>query len=300
LKAGCDGVIGRIGRNLGLAMLAAASLGHAAQAQDMVGAPHAWGFGLQAAGGPIKERIHDFNDLLLWIIVLITIFVAALLAWCIWKYDHKKNPIPSQNSHNTVLEIAWTVIPVLILLVIAIPSFRLIYYEDRARDADLTINVTGRQWYWNYAFPDNGNFNFDSRIVADADLKEGQLRNLTVDEPLVIPVNTTVRVMTHGQDVIHSFFVPSLGVQRYAIPGRTIETWMRADHTGTFYGQCNQICGTNHAFMPIVVRAVPQAEFDAWVASARTRFADSTGAQPAPAPIAAAAPATEVQLAARQ
>ncbi|MDB5376364.1 MAG: coxB [Rubritepida sp.] len=286
-------------------MLAAASLGQtvigqavigSAQAQDMVGAPHNWGMGLQAAAGPIKERIHDFNDLLLWIIVIITVFVAGLLAWCIWKYDHKKNAVPSQNSHNTVLEIAWTVIPVLILLVIAIPSFRLIYYEDRARDADLTINVTGRQWYWNYAFPDNGNFNFDSRIVAAADLKPGQLRNLEVDEPLVIPVNRTVRVMTHGQDVIHSFFVPSLGIQRYAIPGRTIETWMRADHTGTFYGQCNQICGTNHAFMPIVVRAVPQAEFDAWAASARTRFADSTGT----APVAAApSAATEVQLAAR-
>lgn len=300
MKAGCDGVIGRIGRNLGLAMLAAASV-TAAQAQDMVGAPQAWGIGLQAAGGPIKERIHDFNDLLLWIIVLTTIFVAVLLAVCLAKYNHKANPVASQNSHNTALEIAWTVAPVLILLVIAVPSFRLIYYQDRARDADLTINVTGHQWYWNYAYPDSGNFSFDSRMVADSDLKPGQLRNLSVDEPLVIPVNRTIRVITHGQDVIHSFFVPSLGVQRYSIPGRTIETWMRADHTGTFYGQCNQICGVNHAFMPIEVRAVPQAEYDAWVASARTRFADSNGAAPAaiataPAPAAAA----EVQIAARQ
>nr|WP_249680738.1 cytochrome c oxidase subunit II [Roseococcus pinisoli] len=285
-----------------MAVLAAASVS-AAQAQDMVGAPQPWGIGLQAAGGPIKERIHDFNDLLLWIIIITTVFVAALLAVCLWKYNHKTNPVASQNSHNTALEIAWTVVPVLILLVIAIPSFRLIYYQDRARDADLTINVTGRQWYWNYAYPDNGNFNFDSRMVADADLQPGQLRNLDVDEPLVVPVNRTIRIITHGQDVIHSFFVPSLGVQRYSIPGRTIETWMRADHTGTFYGQCNQICGTNHAFMPIVVRALPQAEFDAWVASARTRFADSTGAAPAPVAIAEAArgnAGTEVQLAARQ
>jgi cytochrome c oxidase subunit 2 len=282
-------------------MLAAASLGTAqlssAQAQDMVGAPQNWGMGLQAAAGPIKERIHDFNSLLLWIIVIITIFVALLLAWCLVKYNAKANPVASQNSHNTVLEIAWTVIPVLILLVIAIPSFRLIYYQDRARDADLTINVTGRQWYWNYAYPDSGNFNFDSRMIAEADLKPGQLRNLDVDEPLVIPVGRNIRVMTHGQDVIHSFFIPSLGVQRYTIPGRTIETWMRADHTGTFYGQCNQICGVNHAYMPIVVRAVPQAEYDAWVASARTRFADSTGAAPAPAAVAAAP--TAVQIAAR-
>jgi len=295
-------VIGRIGRNLGLAVLAAAGIWGAgvsdARAQDMVGAPHNWAMGLQAAGGPIKERIHDFNDLLLWIIVIITIFVAGLLAWCLVKYNAKANPVPSQNSHNTVLEIAWTVIPVLILLVIAIPSFRLIYYQDRARDPDLTINVTGRQWYWNYAFPDNGNFNFDSRMIAEADLKPGQLRNLEVDEPLLIPVNRTVRVMTHGQDVIHSFFVPSLGVQRYSIPGRTIETWMRADRTGTFYGQCNQICGVNHAYMPIVIRAVPQAEFDAWLASARQRFA-ANGQAPASLATAPAADA-EIQVAARQ
>ncbi len=286
-------------------MLAAAGFASAvsmgsARADDMVGAPHAWGLGLQTAGGPIKERIHDFNDLLLWIIVIITIFVAGLLAYCLWKFDRKRNPVASQTSHHTGLEIAWTVIPVLILLVIAIPSFRLIYYEDRARDPDLTINVTGRQWYWNYAFPGEngtGGFNFDSRIVAEADLKPGDLRNLTVDEPLVIPVGRSVRVMTHGQDVIHSFFVPSLGVQRYSIPGRTIETWMQADHVGTFYGQCNQICGVNHAYMPIVIRAVPQAEFDAWVASARTRFADNGGAPAVAALPAANAP---VQLAARQ
>ncbi|WP_424810722.1 cytochrome c oxidase subunit II [Roseococcus sp. YIM B11640] len=281
-------MIGRIGRIFGLAVLAMAGLaklGGAMAQEAMVGAPHAWGMGLQAAAGPIKERIHDFNTLVFWIIVVITIFVALLLTWCLVKYNHKANPVPSQNSHNTPLEIAWTVIPVLILLVIAIPSFRLIYYQDRARDADITINVTGRQWYWNYAFPDNGNFNFDSRPVADSELRPGQLRNLDVDEPLVIPVGRTVRVMTHGADVIHSFFVPSLGIQRYSIPGRTLETWMKADHVGTFYGQCNQICGTNHWFMPIVVRAVPQAEFDAWVASARQRFA-ANGAE---APVQAAA-----------
>ncbi|WP_426954968.1 cytochrome c oxidase subunit II [Muricoccus radiodurans] len=240
---------------------------------EMLGAPHPWGIDLQQAGGVLKETIHDFNQLILWIIIAITIFVAALLAWVIWRYDARRNPNPSRVSHHSLLEIAWTVIPVLILIVIAIPSFRLIYYADRAREADLTINVQGRQWFWHYGYPDNGNFEFDSYPIADNELRPGQLRNLSVDNPLVIPVGATIRVMTTGHDVIHSFFVPSLGIQKYTIPGRTMEAWMRADRPGTFYGQCNQICGNNHWFMPIAVRAVPREEFDAWVAQARTRFA---------------------------
>lgn len=267
-----------------MAFLGLVAAGGMALAQDqapMVGAPIPWGMGLQESGGPIKDAISSFNELVFWIIVVITIFVAILLAWVMWRYNEKANPVPSQSSHNTPLEIAWTVIPVLILLVIAVPSFRLIYYQDRARDADLTINVTGHQWYWNYRFPDHGNFAFDSRPIPDEEIKAGQMRSLEVDEPLVVPVGRTIRVMTQGVDVIHSFFVPSLGVQRYTIPGRTLETWMRADRVGTFYGQCNQICGVNHWFMPIVVKAVPQAEFDAWVASARTRFARQDEQAPA-------------------
>ncbi|WP_431304226.1 cytochrome c oxidase subunit II [Sediminicoccus sp. BL-A-41-H5] len=267
-----------------MAFLGLVAAGGMALAQDqapMVGAPIPWGMGLQELGGPIKDAISSFNELVFWIIVVITIFVAILLAWVMWRYNEKANPVPSQSSHNTPLEIAWTVIPVLILLVIAVPSFRLIYYQDRARDADLTINVTGHQWYWNYRFPDHGNFAFDSRPIPDEEIKAGQMRSLEVDEPLVVPVGRTIRVMTQGVDVIHSFFVPSLGVQRYTIPGRTLETWMRADRVGTFYGQCNQICGVNHWFMPIVVKAVPQAEFDAWVASARTRFARQDEQAPA-------------------
>lgn len=295
-------VIGRIGRIFGMAILGmAASAGMAwAQAQaPMVGAPVPWGMGLQASGGPIKDAISSFNELVFWLMVGITVFVAILLAWCAWRYNAKSNPVPSQNSHNTTLEIAWTVIPVLILLVIAVPSFRLIYYQDRARDADLTINVTGHQWYWSYQFPDHGNFSFDSRPVQDEDIRPGQFRSLEVDEPLLVPVGRTIRVMTNGADVIHSFFVPSLGVQRYSIPGRTLETWMRADRVGTFYGQCNQICGVNHWFMPIVVKAVPQAEFDAWVASARTRFARQDGPGPAPeAPALAAAENDTIRIAA--
>jgi cytochrome c oxidase subunit 2 len=280
-------VIGRIGRILGMAILgvtAVAGMAFAQAQEPMVGAPVPWGMGLQASGGPIKDRISSFNDEVFWLMAAITVFVAMLLAWCVWRYSAARNPVPSQTSHNTLLEIAWTVIPVLILVYIAVPSFRLIYFQDRARDADLTINVTGHQWYWSYQFPDHGNFAFDSRPVQDEDIRPGQFRSLEVDEPLLIPVGRTIRVMTNGADVIHSFFVPSLGVQRYSIPGRTLETWMRADRVGTFYGQCNQICGTNHWFMPIVVKAVPQAEFDAWVASARTRFAR----QDAPTPVLAA------------
>ncbi|MCQ4162215.1 cytochrome c oxidase subunit II [Roseomonas sp. GC11] len=280
--------------------VAAASLlnGAPALAQDsapMVGAPVPWGIALQKAAGPLKEAIHDFNNLVLWIIIAITVFVGVLMAYAIWRFRAEANPVPSRTSHHTLLEVAWTVLPVLILIVIAIPSFRLIYYQDRARDAELTVNVTGRQWYWHYAYPEQGNFAFDSYPIQEADLKPGQLRNLDVDEPMVIPVGKTVRIITTGQDVIHSFFVPSLGVQKYTIPGRTMETWLRADRVGTFYGQCNQICGTNHWFMPIVVKAVPQAEFDAWVAGAKQRFAQAdTAPGGMPAVLAgAAAPAAE-------
>ncbi|MCS6890584.1 MAG: cytochrome c oxidase subunit II [Rhodovarius sp.] len=276
--------------------LAPLLLAGAAAADQMVGAPEPWGLGLQAAGGVLKERIHDLNQLVFWIIVGITVFVGALLAFVILRYNAARNPVPSTTSHNTTLEIVWTVIPVLILIVIAIPSFRLVYYQDRTREADLTVQVIGRQWYWTYAYPDHGGFSFDSRPVPDEELRPGQLRNLSVDEPLVVPVGANVRVLTSGVDVIHSFFVPSLGVQRYTIPGRTLETWFRADRPGVYYGQCNQICGVNHWFMPIEVRAVPREEFDRWVADARRRFAH-TMPDPQGAPALAAPSAAPITLA---
>lgn len=267
-------LVGRLGAAILATVGALVALPAAAQQQgEVIGAPQPWAMGWQPSGGPIMDRIESFNDLVLWIIIAITLFVLALLLWVVWRYRASANPNPSRTSHNTTLEIVWTVVPVLILFVIAVPSFQLIYYQDRARDADLTIGVEGRQWYWHYRFPDHGGLAFDSRPLRDEELRPGQFRNLEVDEPLVIPVGTNVRVLTTGVDVIHSFFVPSLGVQRYTIPGRTLETWMRADRPGTYYGQCNQICGVNHWFMPIVVRAVPQEDFDAWVAQARTRFA---------------------------
>ncbi len=243
----------------------------------MTGAPVPWGIGQQTPGGVLAQAILDFNNMVLWIIVGITLFVAGLLGWCVWRFRASVNPAASQTSHNTLLEVAWTVVPVLILIVIAIPSFRLIYYADQPREADMTINVQGRQWYWHYQYPDSGNFSFDSYPIADADLKPGQLRNLAVDNPLVVPVGAAVRVITTGHDVIHSFFVPSLGVQKYSIPGRALEAWFQADREGTFYGQCNQICGTNHWFMPIAVRVVSRTEYDAWIVQARTRFAQGQG-----------------------
>jgi cytochrome c oxidase subunit 2 len=268
-----------------------------ALAQGVVGAPTPWGMGLQQSGGEIKDAIQGFNNLVFGIIVAITIFVLVLLAWCVWRYRAEVNPTPSTTSHNTLLEVAWTVVPVLILIVIAIPSFRLIYYQDRTPNADLTISVQGRQWYWNYTYPDHGNFNFDSYPLAEDQLPPDQrhLFRLAVDNELVIPVGANIRVLTTGYDVIHSFFVPALGVQKYTIPGRALETWMRADREGVYYGQCNQICGTNHWFMPIAVRAVSREEFDRWVADARTRFARAE--EPAPPAIAAPAPTDTVQIA---
>lgn len=292
-------VIGRWFRLSGMAMASLAVLAFwmgSAAAEPMTGAPVAWGIGLQEAGGLLKERIHDFNSLVLWIIIAITIFVFVLLALVVVKFNRRANPVPSKTSHHTGLEIAWTVLPVLILVVIAIPSFRLVYFEDRAREADLTINVQGRQWYWHYEYPDHGGFAFDSRMIPadEINLAAGQLRNLSVDEPLVVPVGANVRVLTTGQDVIHSFFVPSLGVQKYTIPGRALETWFRADREGVFYGQCNQICGTNHAYMPIAVRAVPREQFNAWVEDAKKRFA---AADTAPAAVAETPAASTLQIA---
>jgi cytochrome c oxidase subunit II len=234
-------------------------------AQGVVGAPRPWEIGMQRSFGPIKDRVIELHNLVMVIITVITLFVGGLLLWVMYRYNVKRNPVPSQTSHNTVLEIAWTVIPVLILVIIAIPSFRLISYQDRTPDPDMTIKVTAHQWYWEYTYPDQGNLDIESRYIHDEDLKPGQLRLLAVDNQLVIPVNKKIRILTNSTDVIHSFFVPSIGVQRYAIPGRTIETWMEADQIGTFYGECNQICGQDHSRMPIAVRAVSEADFNKWV-----------------------------------
>ena len=252
-------------------------------------APKPWQMGMQDAASPVAVAVHRLDSLVLVIITAITVFVAALLLWVAYRYSAKRNPVASRTSHNTLLEVAWTVIPVLILVVIAIPSFRLVYLEDRTREADMTIKVVGHQWYWQYDYSDSAKVEFASRMIADEDLKPGQKRLLEVDNQLAVPVGKNIRILTTSADVIHSFFIPSLGVQRYAIPGRTIETWFRVDKAGVYYGECNQICGVNHSAMPIGINAMPESEFQAWLATAKTKFA---AIEPAPtenaAPIAVA------------
>ena len=255
----------------------AALLGFAATLAALPAAaqvPAPWQMGMQAAHSPVEHGIQSLNTLVLWIIVIITIFVAGLLLYVMWRYDHKRNPVAGKLSHHSLLEVAWTAIPVLILVVIAIPSFRLVYFEDRTANADVTIKVTGHQWYWEYTYPDAKGLHFDSYMVQDADLKGDQvkLRHLAVDNQLVVPAGKNIRILTTSADVIHSFFIPSLGVQRYAIPGRTIETWFRVDQPGDYYGECNQICGTNHSVMPISVHAVSPEDYKTWLDAAPAKF----------------------------
>jgi len=240
--------------------------------------PRPWQFGMQPPATEVDDRLSTFHDALLIIIALITAFVLCLLAWVIWRFNHRSNPVPSRTTHNTVIEMLWTVVPVLILVIIAIPSFKLMYYMDRVQNPEMTIKVTGHQWYWSYEYPDQGGLTFDSNIIPEAELKPGQKRLLDVDNPLVVPADTIIRVQITGTDVIHSWFVPSFGVQEYAIVGRLNESWMKIEHEGTYYGQCNQICGINHAFMPIKVVAVAKDAFPGWVEDAKKKFAHGEGA----------------------
>jgi cytochrome c oxidase subunit 2 len=239
--------------------------------------PEPWQLGFQPAATSVMERIESLHDLLLWIIALISLFVLALVAYACVRFRASRSTAPSRRTHNTVLEIAWTAVPVLILVVIAIPSFKLLYYQDVVPDADLTIKAVGHQWYWSYEYPDNGNFAFDSYMVADADLKPDQLRLLTTDTAVVLPVDTTVRVLVTATDVLHSWAVPAFGVKMDAVPGRINETWLRIDQPGTYYGQCSELCGTNHGFMPIMVEAVSKDEFEAWTQQARQEYARAGG-----------------------
>ena len=240
--------------------------------------PRDWQVDMQAAHSPVEREIHNLNALVTWIIVAITAFVAGLLAYVMWRYRASRNPVAGKLSHHSLLEVAWTAVPVLILVVIAVPSFRLIYFEDRTHDAYMTVKVTGHQWYWQYTYPDTKGLQFDSYMVHDEDLKGEQLklRHLAVDNQLVLPVGKDIRILTTSGDVIHSFFIPSLGVQRYAIPGRTIETWVRVDQPGDYYGECNQICGTNHSVMPIAIHAVSEQDFKTWLATAPAKYKDAS------------------------
>jgi cytochrome c oxidase subunit 2 len=253
--------------------------------------PRPWEIGMQAAATPVTERIHAFHNELLVIIFSIALFVFALLLYVIVRFNARSHPVPTRTSHNTLIEVLWTVIPVLILVTIAIPSFKLMYYMDRVPDSKMTVKVTGHQWYWEYTYPDYGNLDFNSNLIADKDLKPGQERLLDVDNPLVIPVDTNIRVQVAGSDVIHSWFVPSFGVQEYAVIGRLNEAWMNANQVGTYYGECNQICGVNHAFMPIKIVVMSQDDFQKWLSEAKTKFSSLDKPRDNATQVAAAEPA---------
>jgi cytochrome c oxidase subunit 2 len=244
--------------------------------------PHPWQFGFQNAVTPVAHLQHQLHHLLLIIIIGITGFVLALLIYVMVRFNAKRNPQPSKTSHNTVVEVLWTVLPVMILVIIAIPSFKLLYFMDKAQNPELTLKVTGHQWYWSYTYQDNGNFTFDSLIIpADQiDTSKGQHRMLEVDNQVVLPVDTNIRVLITSEDVIHSWAVPAFGVKMDGNPGKLNETWMRIEKEGVYYGQCSELCGLNHAFMPIAVRAVSKAEFAKWVAEAQKKYA---AAEPSPA-----------------
>ena len=248
--------------------------GGAAWAQDAAttGQPHPWQLGLQQAATPVMDNIVWFHNFLLWLIVAITLFVLALLMIVVVRFNARRNPVPSRTTHNTLIEVVWTVVPVLILVSIAVPSFRLLFLQLNLPKADLTIKATGKQWFWSYSYPDE-KFEFDSLLVQDKDLMQGQPRLLTADNAMVVPVNKVVRVQTTGADVIHSWAVPSFGVKIDAVPGRLNETWFKAERTGTYYGQCSQLCGRDHAFMPIEVRVVSDQEYAAWLADAKKKYA---------------------------
>ena len=261
-----------------IAVTVAALVASAGAAFAGLGQPSPWEIGLQDAATPVMAEITSFHTFVLWIITAITIFVLALLLIVIVRFNARSNPTPSRTTHNTPIEVIWTVVPVFILVLIAIPSFRLLFTELDVPTPDLTIKATGKQWYWSYAYPDNGNFEFDSLVVADKDLKPGQPRLLTVDNELVVPVNKVVHVLVTGADVIHSFAVPSFGIKIDAVPGRINDTWFKATITGEFHGQCSELCGKDHSFMPITVRVVNDADFNAWIADAKKKYASDDSA----------------------
>ncbi|MDR3486442.1 MAG: cytochrome c oxidase subunit II [Bradyrhizobium sp.] len=266
---------GQIGRRLlGLAVVGAALVTAGGTAFAELGQPAPWEYKLQGSATQVMDDITSFHNWLLITITLITLFVLVLLAIIALKFNAKANPVPSRTTHNTLIEVAWTLIPVLILVAIAVPSFRLLFLELDIPKADLTIKATGKQWYWSYAYPDNGKFEFDSLLACDETrLKCQQPRLLTVDNELVVPVNKVVRIETTGADVIHSFAVPAFGIKIDAIPGRLNETWFKATKLGMFYGQCSELCGKDHAYMPIAVHVVSDQDFAAWVETAKKKFA---------------------------
>jgi cytochrome c oxidase subunit 2 len=237
----------------------------------LAAAPEPWQLGLQEPATQIMREINSLHNALLYIITAISLFVLLLLVYVMWRFSETRNPTPSRTSHNTLVEVLWTVVPVVILVGVAVPSLKLLYHEDVVPKADMTVKAIGHQWYWSYNYPDHGGFQFDSVMVPDNEIKPGMKRLLEVDSSIVVPVNATVRVQVTAEDVIHAWAVPAFGVKVDGYPGRLNETWFKAEREGVYYGQCSELCGTNHGFMPIRVDVVSKDKFDAWVAQARAR-----------------------------
>lgn len=257
----------------GMALFSLFSSLSAAQAENIMRPTQ---LGLQPAASPQMERITWFHDhLLMWIITAIVIFVTALMVWVVIRYNRKANPTPSKTTHNVLLEVLWTVVPVIILIVIAVPSFKMLYYLDRVEEPDMTLKVTGYQWYWGYDYQDHEGISFLSYMIPEDEIDEskGQRRLLSTDNVVVLPIDTNIQILVTSADVIHSFTIPAFGFKKDAVPGRMNETWVRIDKPGTYYGQCSQICGVNHAFMPIEIKAVTKEEFQQWLIEAKDKFA---------------------------
>lgn len=271
----------RVSALAGFAAAGAAMLSDAAMAAEQTpGLPAPWLLGMQPAVSPVARDMHNFHDLLMWIITLITLFVLVLLVYVMWRFRASANPVPSKTSHNTLIEVLWTVVPILILIVIAVPSFKLLYFGDKTKEAELTIKAIGKQWYWSYEYPDNGNFTFDATIVPENEIKAGQHRLLETDNVVVVPVNTNIRLLVTAADVIHAWAMPAFGVKKDAVPGRTNETWFRAEREGTYYGQCSEICGAYHGYMPIKVQVVSKDAYAKWAEEAKQKFASVDGPSP--------------------
>lgn len=227
-----------------------------------------WQLNFQPPASPVMEQLNDVHNMLLWIISGVSLFVLALMVYIALRFNRKANPNPARFAHNTTIEIIWTVIPIIILVVIAIPSVRLHYFMDVEPEHEMTLKVVGHQWYWSYEYPDQGGFGFDSYMLSDEEAAaKGAPRLLAVDNAAVVPVNTNIRVLMTGADVIHAWAVPALGVKRDVVPGRLNESWFNAQKEGIYYGQCSELCGKGHGFMPIELRVVSREAFDEWVAA---------------------------------
>jgi len=256
-----------------LFIAASAIFGVSLASKAMAGQPVPWQLGMQDAATQVMSRLSGFHDFVTILSVAITVFVLALILYIALRFNAKANPVSSNTTHNKYLEVLWTLIPTLILVAMAIPSFRLMYYMDRVENAEITIKAIGHQWYWSYVYPDHDDLTFDAFVLEDDELEEGQPRLLATDTAVVVPVNKTVRVLVTSTDVLHAWAIPAFGAKIDAIPGRLNETWFHAEREGTYYGQCSELCGTNHAMMPITVKVVSDEAYAAWLKEAKEEYA---------------------------